>query len=73
MTDKAYKRNRELPTKDWLDYRNARELAGVITSYWRKKGFKVEVSIEPVELLVPSNEYLYQIRSNLFRGLPRGV
>ncbi len=57
-----------LPTKDWLDYKHARELANTIRSYWWARGLHVEVRIEPV--YDDSLAYPWAIRSNLVNGLP---
>lgn len=67
---------------NWLSYPNATRLAKTITDYWAERGWRVKTSIDPVypaEIAVKTdgsptgvNTIIWQVRSDLKNGLPRG-
>lgn len=59
----------ECPGKE----REANELASKIHNYWYSRGKQVDVWVEKITNHVrdASGRYFYQVRSNLFNGLPR--
>jgi hypothetical protein len=47
------------------------ELAEIIATYWRERGFQIQVKIVPI-VLKATTAPLWCVRSDLVSGLPRG-
>lgn len=58
---------------DYLEYHNAHQLAEKIRSYWRERGYKPMVIVEPMHLGTdPTKRPSYVVRSDMVGGWPHG-
>jgi hypothetical protein len=60
----------ELPTRDWCNVEGAKALARIITAYWAKRGYVVNVQVQSQGRETWTQNTI-GIRSDMLNGLPR--
>lgn len=58
--------------KDSFTLPLAERLAHKVRLYWKKRGYLVNTRVEPIPGLPDGMDTLYQVRSDMVGGLPKG-
>lgn len=60
------------PTRDWLKYSHAKDMAQQITDHWAMQGKTVKTRIEGYGLINAGGSHsVFAIRSDMMNGSPR--
>jgi hypothetical protein len=57
---------------NWLTCTNACRMADRIAGYWAERGYAIKIGVEKIMQDNPNVEPIWQIRSDMVNGLPRG-
>lgn len=57
--------------KDWCDQEGARRLQEKINSYWRERGYDVDVDLVDAGFVPAMRSARTDVRSNMVNGMPR--
>jgi hypothetical protein len=61
---------KQLPTRDWCNVEGAKALARIITDYWAKRGYVVNVEVQSQGREAWTHNTI-GVRSDMVGGMPR--